>query len=142
MNDKTIINKREEQALPLPRIKMKHIIIIFLLVIEIAFAQQTPLEKSNFTKLTSHSELSEFIREIDSNSDLVKAEVLTKSPEGRELFAVYFSKGKFGEDESKIRVLIFAQQHGNEQSGKEGALLLINELLKEENQYLLSLIHI
>ncbi len=115
---------------------MKLMIIIVLLAIEIAFAQQSPLKKSNFTKLTSHSELSDFIREVDSYSDLVKAEVLTKSPEGRELFAVYFSKGKFGEDESKVKVLIFAQQHGNEQSGKEGALLLINELLKEENQYL------
>jgi len=115
---------------------MKNIVIIFLLVIEIAFAQQTPLEKSNFTKLTSHSELSEFIREVDSNSELVKAEILTKSPEGREIFAVYFSKDKFGEDESKIKVLIFAQQHGNEQSGKEGSLLLIYELLKPENYYL------
>jgi len=28
--------------------------------------------------------------------------------------------------------LIFAQQHDNEQSGKEGAILLINELLKKE----------
>jgi hypothetical protein len=127
---------REGKALPLQSIKMKQIIMILLLVIEIAFAQQTPLEKSNFTKLTSHSELSEFIREVDSNSELIKAEVLTKSPEGRELFAVYFSKGKFGEDESKIKILIFAQQHGNEQSGKEGALLLIKELLKPENQYL------
>ncbi|MDY0083136.1 MAG: M14 family zinc carboxypeptidase, partial [Ignavibacteriaceae bacterium] len=42
----------------------------------------------------------------------------------------------FGKDASKIKVLIFAQQHGDEQSGKEGALLLINELLKTENQYL------
>lgn len=33
--------------------------------------------------------------------------------------------------------MVFAQQHGNEQSGKEGALLLVGELLKPENRYLL-----
>lgn len=115
---------------------MKHIIIILLLTIEIAFAQQTPLEKFNFTTLTSHAELTQFINEADAKSDLIKSEVLTKSVEGRELFAVYFSKDGFGKDETKIKVLIFVQQHGNEQSGKEGALLLISELLKPENQYL------
>ncbi len=96
----------------------------------------TPPEKSNFTKLTSHDELKQFILDIDNNSDLIKSEVLTKSIEGRELFTVFFSKDGFGKDESKIRVLIFAQQHGNEQSGKEAALLLIKELLKPENHYL------
>ena len=96
----------------------------------------TPLQKSNYKTITSHAELSQFIKEVDEKSDLIKSEVLTKSVEGRELFAVYFSKDGFGKDESKIKVLIFAQQHGNEQSGKEGALLLINELLKSENQYL------
>jgi hypothetical protein len=100
------------------------------------FAQQTPLEKSNFTAITSHAELSQFIKEVDKVSDLITSEVIAKSVEGRELFAVYFSKVGFGKDESKIKVLIFAQQHGNEQSGKEGALLLINELLKPESQYL------
>lgn len=33
-------------------------------------------------------------------------------------------------------MLIFAQQHGNEQSGKEGALLLSGQLLRPENRYL------
>ncbi len=96
----------------------------------------TPLEISNYQKITTHSELAKFIKEIDEKSDLITSGVIGKSVEGRELYAVYFSKNGFGKDESKIKVLIFAQQHGNEQSGKEGALLLINELLKPENQYL------
>ena len=111
---------------------------IFILTTVNIFSQSvlTPLQKSDYKKITSHSELSQFIKEVDDKSDLIKSEVLTKSVEGRELFAVYFSKAGFGIDESKIKVLIFAQQHGNEQSGKEGALLLINELLKPESQYL------
>jgi len=115
---------------------MKIIIIGFVLFIEIVFAQQTPLQKSNYTELTSHSQLRQFIKGLDNKSDLIKTEVIAKSVEGRELFAVYFSKDVFGKDNSKIKVLIFAQQHGNEQSGKEGALLLIEGLLKPENRYL------
>ncbi len=117
---------------------IKNIFWLFILSISNLISQNisTPLEKSDFTKLTSHEELKQFIQKVDEKSELIKSEVLTKSIEGRELFAVYFSKDGFGKDESKIKMLIFAQQHGNEQSGKEGALLLINELLKPESQYL------
>ena len=117
---------------------IKIFFFVFLYSMTNIFSQEnlTPLQKSDYKKITSHSELSQFIKEVDENSDLIKSEVIAKSIEGRELFAVYFSKSDFGKDESKIKVLIFAQQHGNEQSGKEGALLLITELLKPENQYL------
>src|SRR5574338_299955 len=103
---------------------MKIYLCLLLLFVAINnFSQEllTPLHKSNYEKLTTHSELSQFIKESDESS---------------ELFAVYFSNSEFGKDESKIKVLIFAQQHGNEQSGKEGALLLIQKLIKPENQYL------
>jgi hypothetical protein len=115
--------------------------IIFYVLILAAmniFSQSilAPLQKSDYKKITSYAELSQFIKGVDETYDLITSEVIAKSVEGRELFAVYFSKEGFGKDVSKIKVLIFAQQHGNEQSGKEGALLLINELLKPENQYL------
>ena len=109
---------------------MKKFLLLTLISIQFVFAQLTPLEKSNFSKLTSHSELVEFIKEVDAQSDLITSEVLTKTVEGRDAYVLYFSKGKFGLDKNKVRVLIFAQQHGNEQSGKEGALLLIKELMK------------
>ena len=116
----------------------KIMFFVFLYSMTNIFSQEnlTPLQKSDYKTITSHSELSKYLKEVDEKSDLIKSEVIAKSVEGRELFAVYFSKSDFGKDESKIKVLIFAQQHGNEQSGKEGALLLINELLKPENQYL------
>ena len=118
---------------------MKKIKLLSSLFMAVSLFSQniiTPLQQANYLKVTSYLELSQFIKEVDLKSDLIKSEVLTKSIEGRELFAVYFSKNGFGKDKSKIRVLIFAQQHGNEQSGKEGALFLITELLKPENQYL------
>ncbi|HCY75004.1 MAG: hypothetical protein IH620_01460 [Ignavibacterium sp.] len=116
----------------------KLIFFVLILAAMNTFAQNllTPLQKSDYKKITSHADLAQYIKEVDEKSDLIKSEVIAKSIEGRELFAVYFSKDGFGKDDSKVKVLIFAQQHGNEQSGKEGALLLINELLKPENLYL------
>jgi len=118
---------------------MIKIIFFFLFLASLNTLSQsipTPLQKSEYKKITSHAELSQFVKEVDEKYELIKSEVITKSVEGKELFAIYFSRDGFGKDESKIKVLIFAQQHGNEQSGKEGALLLINELLKTEYKYL------
>jgi hypothetical protein len=113
---------------------MKKIFLLFLFSVSYILPQQTPLEKNNFQKLTSYEELTEFIYQLDSLSDLLKIEVIGKSVKGRNLHALKFSKSEFGNDTSKIKVLIFAQQHGNEQSGKEGALILARELLRAENE--------
>ncbi len=119
-----------------------HIILLFLIGFSlfplVAFSQQTvsPLEKNNYTKVTSYDELSSYVHLLDEKSDLLKVEIIGKSVEGRNLYALKYSSSRFGEDPSKIRVLVFAQQHGDEQSGKEGALLLAEVLLRPENSYL------
>jgi len=95
-----------------------------------------PLVAGNYQKVTSYDELSTFIRHIDEQSGLLTVETAGQSVEGRNIYTLSFSLSGFGLDTSKIRVLIFAQQHGNEQSGKEGALLLAMELIKPENRYL------
>lgn len=95
-----------------------------------------PLQVSGYSRLTSYDELSAYLKKLDAESDLLAVEVAGKSVHGRNLYAMKFSSSGFGKDVSKIRVLIFAQQHGNEPSGKEGALLLAAELLKPANRYL------
>lgn len=118
-------------------IKAYQLFILFFLIAQIGISQiQTPLEKNNFQKVTSYDEIIDYVNQVDKESGLVTVEVIGQSVEGRNLYAVKFSKSEIGKDNSKIKVIIFAQQHGNEQSGKEGSLLLINELLKSENQYL------
>ena len=113
-------------------------LFLFLLAPFFVFAQElkTPLEKKNFEDVTKYTELVEFVQELDAQSPILQVETIGKTVEGRDIFALKFSKSTFGEDKSKTRVLIFAQQHGNEQSGKEGALHLAAELLKPENSYL------
>ena len=120
-------------------IKTYGIILLILLAPIFALSQElkTPLEKKNFNDVTKYAELVEFVQQLDAQSPILQVETIGKTVEGRDIFALKFSKSKFGEDNSKTRVLIFAQQHGNEQSGKEGALLLAAELLKPENSYLL-----
>ena len=109
---------------------MKKIVLIFSLYSVSFLAQTTPLEKNSYNKLTSYEELTEFIYQLDSLSDLLNVEVIGQSVKGKNLYALKYSDSEFGKDSSKIKLLLFAQQHGNEQSGKEGALLLATKLIQ------------
>ncbi len=101
-----------------------------------------PLVKNNYAKVTSYDELSGYLQILDNQSDLLSVSVIGKSVKSRNLYAMMFSSDNNWYNKSKISVLIFAQQHGNEQSGKEGALLLAKELLKPENKYLFDKINL
>jgi hypothetical protein len=91
---------------------------------------------NKYEKVTTYEELTNYILLLDKESDLLSTSIIGQSVKRRDLWAMFFSSSRFGQDTSKIKVLIFAQQHGNEQSGKEAALLLARELLKQENKYL------
>jgi len=124
--------------------KLSLIIILGFALVSHVIAQQitTPLEKNNYLKVTSYDELTAYIQQLDEQSGLAKVETIVKTVQGRNLYALKFSSSEFGKDKSKIKVIFLAQQHGNEQSGKEGALLLTQALLKPENRYLLDKIDI
>ena len=114
-------------------------ILINILFVSQLLAQliPLPLEKNNYQKVTSYDELTSFVKQLDESSELLKVEIIGQTVQKRNLYALKFSSSEFGKDKSKIKVLFHAQQHGNEQSGKEGALLLAKALLKPENRYLL-----
>jgi len=118
--------------------KVSLTVILSIALIARVLAQQnpSPLEKNNYQNVTSYDDLTTFVQLLDEKSNLLKVETIGQSMQGRNLYALKFSTTEFGKDKSKIKVLFFAQQHGNEQSGKEGALLLALALLKPENKYL------
>lgn len=115
------------------------LLLVIILTIPLNIYSQvivTPLEKNNYSKVTSYKEITEFIKELAKKSNLIKVDTIGKSAQGRNLYVIKFSTSEFGMDKSKIKILFLAQQHGNEQSGKEGSLLLTQVLLKSENSYL------
>jgi hypothetical protein len=118
---------------------MKKVLFLLLLACSFSlFAQdlQTPLERNKYARITSYDELSAYVKQLDQACDILTVEIAGTTVQGRNIYAMKFSSSEFGKDRSRIRVLIFAQQHGDEHSGKEGALLLARELVKPENRYL------
>lgn len=89
-------------------------------------------------QIASYNEVVSLIHQLDEKSESVSAVCIGKSALNKDIYALTYSKGIFGEDKSKLKVLIFAQQHGNEQSGKEGALAIAKSLLTKENEGLLN----
>ena len=118
------------------KLKLLFLYCILSFTILRIFSQSTPLENHDFKKLSSYDELSGFIRILDEKSELLKVGVIGTSVEKRNVYSLTFSKKGTDKDKSKIKVLFFAQQHGNEQSGKEGALMLAKTLIKPEFAYL------
>lgn len=94
-----------------------------------AFSQfPTPLEQSGYTRLTTHSELIDYVQSVSDAVPAIDIEIMATSHGGKQIPAMYISSGaKAPSGIRKLNVLIFAQQHGNEPSGKEGALLLLRD---------------
>ncbi len=112
--------------------KLTTIFFLFVILISCGRKIQTPLENSDFTRLTSHKELFEFVKEAETSSPLITMDTLGLSAGGKIIPYLKISQTEFGEDTSKIKVLIFAQQHGNEQVGKEASLILLSKIVNRE----------
>jgi hypothetical protein len=81
-------------------------------------------------KLTAYPDLMAQMKKLDAGSAKVSLETIGRSVQGRDIPALFFSSGAFaGQRSKKPLALIFCQQHGDEASGKEAALLLAAELL-------------
>ena len=89
---------------------------------------KTPLELKSYTSLTSHFEMTYYLRMLASFNPKMKLDIIGKTEGGRDIYCVRVSETEFGADNSKLKVLLFAQQHGDEPSGKEGLLLLLKDV--------------
>ncbi len=110
---------------------MKLTLITFMISSMPIFPQKfaTPLEENNYNSLSSYSQMISYLEHTGDTDTRIKLDYIAGTVQGRKVPVVFISAGKFGEDPSKIKILIFAQQHGNEQSGKEGALLLLEDIV-------------
>lgn len=98
------------------------IIIFFCIFSNPAAAQSVitaPVELNGYTRLTSYDTLQAFIAQLSVLPGF-SADRIAVSRQGRSVMAVKItSSPQFGAEPSKLRVMIHAQQHGDEPSGKE-----------------------
>ncbi len=113
---------------------MKYIFLTFLFSAMLIYPQKisTPLEKNNYDSLSSYAQMISYLEHAAKQDERIKLDYIAETVKRRKVPAVFISGGTFGEDSSKLKILIFAQQHGNEQSGKEGALLLLKDIVNGE----------
>jgi len=95
-----------------------------------------PIEVNNFSRVTSHDELLAFVRNADNLSTRVTVTTVGKTTQGRDIPLVILSRD--GMATQRLRTFIFCQQHGNEPSGKEAALMLIAQAVREDLDQLLA----
>ncbi len=100
---------------------------------------RTPLAAADHARLTPHAEMMDFVEALAAGSERIELDTLGASVEGRMIPYLRISSGTFGADrENRTLVLIFAQQHGNEPSGKEGSLEFALELARGDHDDLLA----
>lgn len=115
------------------------LVISFLLACQTqADGRQSSLEKSGWQDLTSYEEAMDYLEGVAGGSDKVEMKTIGTSVSGRKIPALFFSNDTVfaSQREDKPVVLVFCQQHGNEPSGKEAALIVARRLLDEDARLL------
>jgi hypothetical protein len=99
---------------------------------------QSPVERSGFTRLTSCDTLQAFLETLGGRGRCTVRRC-AQTYKGRSVLSVLVtSSPRFGEDTLKLRVMLFAQQHGDEPAGKEALTLLLARIAGLELDRLLS----
>jgi len=90
----------------------------------------TPLELAEGDHLTSHAEMTAFLTRLQEGTGGFTMEPIGSSVEGRELVLLHFRGMEYesAQGSARLKVLIFAQQHGNEPSGKEASIALARDI--------------
>jgi hypothetical protein len=90
-----------------------------------------PVESKAFAELTSYGALRSFLSDI--TGPVIRVDSIASTKQGRGVFMAKISSSVFGADGRKLRVLLFAQQHGDEPSGKEAVTLLLAKFASGEH---------
>lgn len=107
---------------------MKKFFILFFFLPTLLFAQtQLPLARQTPPVGTSHREMMDFLKQLEQQSDVFDIEYPGASNLGREIPVLFYPPKNLWKEENPT-VMVFAQQHGNEPSGKEALLMFLQEI--------------
>jgi len=109
------------------------LLILLLLLANIALAQQTVAEKSDYRATSRHADVLSFCDELVKKSASVRRIDMGKSGEGRVLPMLVLADPPIATPEDarksgKLVVLAFANIHAGEVDGKEAVLMLAREI--------------
>ncbi|MBN1542481.1 DUF2817 domain-containing protein [candidate division KSB1 bacterium] len=100
----------------------------------------TPIERSSYGRYSDNADVHRFLSELARDNPFLRVQTIGETAERLPLFVAILSKnGHTPEtlDSSKPTVLIFAAQHGDEQSAKEAALEIIRRTAQDDLVFLL-----
>ncbi|MCF8232579.1 MAG: hypothetical protein K9J27_10360 [Bacteroidales bacterium] len=100
----------------------------------------TPLLQNDYKQLTTNHQLNQFLDSLQKNSPIIALDTVGFSARGKPIPLIKISGDSM--KNQKPKVLFFAQQHGDEPSGKEGLLLLVEDFAFGNLNYILSEIDI
>jgi hypothetical protein len=90
----------------------------------------TPLETAEGDVITSHHDMMAFLTRLQNETGAFAMDTIGRSVEGRSLVLLDFTRGRrrATADQPRLKMLMFAQQHGNEPSGMEAALAMARDV--------------
>jgi hypothetical protein len=95
-----------------------------------AAAYVLPEDHRTLARSTTYPEMASFLRDVDGKGP-VSVSIAGKSRQGRDLFVVRLSRG----GAPRWKVLFYAQQHGDEVSGKDALLYLIRDAARDPESF-------
>ena len=99
---------------------------------------QAPVEQRGFAALTAYDTLQSFLASINGRGPITVRRIAA-TRQGRSVFACLISSSsRFGDDTTKLRVMLFAQQHGDEPAGKEALTMLLANIASGAMREILS----
>lgn len=115
--------------------RMRHLagLVPFLLLFYTATAQELarPIVRKHFEQWTSHGEMLDWIKLCSTSREDVKVKVLGMSSNGREVLSVMSTDWQ----EHDLKIMVIAEQHGDEPSAMEAALWLIEQMPIYKKQF-------
>ncbi len=91
--------------------------------------QFMPADHRALTRTISYAEMESFLKSVDGTGP-VRVSVEATTARGRSLYLVHLRRG----DHPTWKILFYAQQHGDEISGKDALLYLIRDIARDPRQ--------